>query len=58
MTSDNLIQVSALRSGVIRQSTREFGEEIDRIYGDIDQYLRTHNRQRMGTVGENLVSNP
>jgi small GTP-binding protein len=58
VTSDNLIQVSALRSGVIRQSTREFGEEIDRIYGDIEQYLRTHNRQRMGSVGENLGANP
>ncbi|MBO4418427.1 MAG: NYN domain-containing protein [Oscillospiraceae bacterium] len=58
VTSDNLIQVSALRSGVIRQSAREFGEEIDRIYGDIAQYLHTHNRQRMGTIGENLPSTP
>ena len=54
VTSDNLIQVSALRSGVLRQSAREFGEEIDRIYGDIEQFLRSHNRERMGTVGENL----
>ena len=58
VTSDNLIQVSALRSGVIRQSAREFGEEIDRIYGDIEQFLRSHNRQRMGTVGENLGTTP
>ena len=58
VTSDNLIQVSALRSGVIRQSAREFGEEIDRIYGDIEQFLRSHNRQRMGTIGENLPSTP
>ena len=55
VTSDNLIQVSALRSGVMRQSAREFGEEIDRIYGDIDDYLRGLNRQKMGTVGENLT---
>ena len=54
VTSDNLIQVSALRSGVLRQSAREFGEEIDRIYGDIEQFLRSHNQQRLGTVGENL----
>lgn len=54
VTSDNLIQVSALRSGVLRQSAREFGGEIDRIYGDIEQFLRSHNRERMGTVGENL----
>ena len=58
VTSDNLIQVSALRSGVIRQSAREFGEEIDRVYGDIEQFLRSHNRQRMGTIGENLPSTP
>ena len=54
VTSDNLIQVFALRSGVLRQSAREFGEEIDRIYGDIEQFLRTHNQQRLGTVGENV----
>ena len=56
VTSDNLIQVSALRSGVMRQSAREFGEEIDRIYGDIDDYLRGLNRQKMGTVGENTTA--
>ena len=54
VSSDNLIQVSALRSGVLRQSAREFGEEIDRIYGDIEQFLRSHNQGRLGTVGENL----
>ena len=56
VTSDSLIQVSALRAGVLRQSAREFGAEIDRIYGDIEQYLRAHNRQRLGTVGENLMT--
>ena len=56
VTSDNLIQVSALRSGVLRQSAREFGEEIDRIYGDIEQFLRSHNREQLGTVGENIRS--
>ena len=54
VTSDNLIQVSALRSGIMRQSAREFGEEIDRIYGDIEQFLRSHNRDKMGTIGEQL----
>ena len=54
VTSDNLIQVSALRSGVMRQSAREFGEEIDRIYGDIDKYLRSLNRDKLGTIGDNL----
>ena len=54
VTSDNLIQVSALRSGAVRQSAREFGEEIDRIYGDIDSFLKGIRRDRMGTVGENV----
>ena len=54
VTSDSLIQVSALRAGVLRQSAREFGEEIDRIYGDIESFLRDLNRQKLGTVGENL----
>ena len=58
VTSDNLIQVSALRAGVMRQSAREFGEEIDRIYGDIEQFLRSHNQNRLGTVGENLRPGP
>ena len=55
VSSDNLIQVSALRSGVLRQSAREFGAEIDRVYGDIEQFLRSHNQQKLGTVGENLT---
>ena len=55
VTSDNLIQVSALRSGVLRQSAREFGEEIDRIYGDIDTFLKSLNREKLGSVGENVA---
>ena len=54
VTSDNLIQVSALRTGAVRQSAREFGEEIDRIYGDIDSFLKGSRREKMGTVGENV----
>lgn len=54
VTSDNLIQVSALRSGVLRVSAREFGDELDRIYGDIDFFLQSLNRQKMGTVRDNL----
>ena len=58
VTSDNLIQVSALRSGVLRVSAREFGEELDRVYGEIGTYLRGLNVQKMGTVGENLKKEP
>ena len=54
VTSDSMIQVSALRSGVLRQSAREFGAELDAIYGDIETFLRSLNRQKLGTIGENL----
>ena len=54
VTSDSLIQVSALRSGVLRVSAREFEEELDGVYGDIAVYLQQLNRQKMGTVAENV----
>ena len=53
VTSDGMIQVSAMRSGVLRQSAREFGEELDRVYGDIDAFLHGLNREKLGSVGEN-----
>lgn len=54
VTSDAMIQVSALRSGVMRVSAREFENEIDSVYGDIETYLKTLNRQKLGSIGENL----
>ena len=55
VTSDGMIQVSALRSGVLRVSAREFEREIDAIYGDIDAYLKSLHRQKLGNIGDNLL---
>ncbi len=54
VTSDAMIQVSALRSGVMRVSAREFASEIDAIYGDIDAYLNSLHKQKLGSIGDNL----
>ncbi len=56
VTSDAMIQVSAVRSGVLRVSAREFETEIDAVYGDIDAYLRSLNRQKLGSIGENVFT--
>lgn len=39
VTSDNLIQVAALRSGVLRMSANEFREEIDWVEKHIEQTI-------------------
>ena len=58
VTSDGMIQVSALRSGVLRVSAREFANEIDAIYGDIDTYLNSLHRQKLGSIGDNVLNSP
>jgi len=40
VTSDNLIRLSALGSGIARTSAREFGNEMDWIMGQIGDILR------------------
>jgi len=40
VTSDNLIRLSALGSGIARTSAREFGHEMDWIFGQIGDILR------------------
>ena len=40
VTSDNLIRLSALGSGISRTSAREFGHEMDWIMGQIGEILR------------------
>ena len=40
ITSDNLIRLSALGSGIARTSAREFGHEMDWIMGQIGDILR------------------
>ena len=43
ITSDNLIRLSALRSGVLRTSSKEFEGEVDWVLGQIEEVLRRTN---------------
>ena len=43
ITSDNLIRLSALRSGVLRTSSKEFIAELDRTYEQIAKLLEKTN---------------
>ncbi len=43
VTSDNLIRLSALRSGVLRESAKEFAAEVETALGEIDALLRKSN---------------
>lgn len=46
VTSDNLIQVSALRAGVLRVSAREFIKEIERVNAQIKEILAENGSKR------------
>ena len=37
-TSDSLVQLSALRSGVLRMSARELYEEVERVFEEMRRY--------------------
>ena len=54
VTSDGLIQLSAVRSGVLRMSAREFGQEVDAVSAEIGALL---DKQTAGTqnVGRSAV---
>lgn len=42
VTSDNLIQISVFRNGVLRMSSSEFREEIEAVEKQIDETIRTY----------------
>ena len=44
VTSDNLIRLSALRSGVLRASSKEFAAELEWTLGQIDAILKKINQ--------------
>ncbi len=44
VTSDNLIRLSALRSGVLRCSSGEFKNEVEWVLGQIEELLKETNR--------------
>ncbi len=52
VTSDNLIQLSAVRYGVLRVSAKEFEKEVKKIDEHIDELLYKINKPRPQKVGE------
>ena len=52
VTSDNLIQLSAVRYGVLRVSAKEFEKEVKKIDEHIDELLYKTNKPRPQKVGE------
>ncbi len=54
VTSDALIQLSAVRSGVLRLSAREFAGEVDQAFSRMDNLLDALHTQKLGTIGENM----
>ena len=44
VTGDNLIRLSALRSGVLRSSCKEFMNELDFVQKQIDEFLQRSNQ--------------
>lgn len=50
VTSDNLIRLSALRSGVLRTSSGEFAKELEWVLAQIDEVLKKSNQGAHRTV--------
>jgi len=46
VTSDALIQISALHSGVLRMSSREFETEVQRVHAEITDFIRKRSGQK------------
>ena len=53
VTSDGLIQLSAVRFGVLRLSAQEFEREIDEVHEQIRDFIESLRRQKKNTIGEN-----
>ena len=49
VTNDNLIRLSALRSGVLRTSSQEFAGEVEGVLTQIDELLKKTNEQAHST---------
>ena len=46
VTSDGLIQLSAVRTGVLRMSSAEFGEEVERIEREVTELIERKTREQ------------
>ncbi len=54
VTSDGLIQLSAVRSGIFRMSASEFEREVNGIDSEIGAMIRQLDRGKGSTIGENV----
>ncbi len=52
VTSDGLIQLTAVRVGVMRMSAREFGEEMDSVNEEIEDLLARSGNTKNSTIAE------
>ncbi len=57
VTSDNLIRLSALRSGVLRTSSKEFSLELEWVLQQIDAVLKQSNRNAHTTKLKSGLTN-
>jgi predicted RNA-binding protein with PIN domain len=54
VTSDGLIQLSAVRAGVLRISAREFENDVDRVYMQINDTIEKINKIKPITIKEKM----
>ena len=54
VTSDGLIQLSAVRTGVMRMSSAEFGRQVAEAAGQIAEILKTMHQSGGSTIGQRM----
>ena len=54
VTSDALIQLSAVRFGVLRMSAAEFAQEVSKVQGQIEEILADLRQQPHSTIGDTI----
>ena len=54
VTSDALIQLSAVRFGVLRMSAAEFAQEVSKVQGQIEEILTDLRQQPHSTIGDTI----
>ena len=54
VTSDGLIQLSAVRTGAMRMSSAEFGRQVSEAAGQIAEILKTMHQSGGSTIGQRM----
>ena len=54
VTSDGLIQLSAVRTGAMRMSSAEFGHQVSEAAGQIAEILKTMHQSGGSTIGQRI----